>query len=77
MNGPADRRRSANPNRPGRAGREFAGAGTIAQDQASSVVFGMPKVAIEMDAAQQILALSQVAQGALGALLRPRGGRGV
>jgi two-component system chemotaxis response regulator CheB len=53
-----------------------AGAWTIAQDEASSVVFGMPKVAIEMGAAQQILALSQVAQGALGALSRnPRNGK--
>jgi two-component system chemotaxis response regulator CheB len=54
-----------------------AGAWTIAQDEASSTVFGMPKVAIEMGAAQQILALSQVAQGVLGALMRPHNGRGV
>jgi two-component system chemotaxis response regulator CheB len=52
-----------------------AGAWTIAQDEASSVVFGMPKVAIEMGAAQQILALPQVAQGALGALMRTRGAK--
>ena len=47
-----------------------AGAWTIAQDEASSVVFGMPKVAIDLGAAQQILALPQVAAGALSALLR-------
>lgn len=34
---------------------------TIAQDEASSVVFGMPKVAIEMDAAQKIVSLDQFA----------------
>ena len=38
-----------------------AGARTIAQSQESCTVFGMPKVAIEMDAAEQVLDLSQVA----------------
>jgi two-component system chemotaxis response regulator CheB len=52
-----------------------AGAWTIAQDEASSVVFGMPKVAIEMGAAQQILPLSQMASGAMSALTRHRNGK--
>jgi two-component system chemotaxis response regulator CheB len=54
-----------------------AGAWTIAQDEASSVVFGMPKVAIELGAAQQILPLPQVAAGALTALTQKRSGKGV
>jgi two-component system chemotaxis response regulator CheB len=38
------------------------GATTIAQDEASSVVFGMPKAAIERKAAQQVLPLDRMAQ---------------
>jgi chemotaxis response regulator CheB len=34
---------------------------TIAQDQASSAVYGMPKAAAELDAATQILALDKIA----------------
>lgn len=34
-----------------------AGAYTIAQDEASSVVFGMPKIAIELGAAEKVLPL--------------------
>jgi len=41
-----------------------AGAHTIAQDEASCVVFGMPKEAIKLGAAVEILPLSQIA-GAL------------
>jgi two-component system chemotaxis response regulator CheB len=37
-----------------------AGAGTIAQDEASCVVFGMPKEAIQMGAVDKILPLSQI-----------------
>lgn len=37
------------------------GANTIAQDEASSVVFGMPRVAIEKGAAGRVLPLSQMA----------------
>ncbi|MDH3998611.1 MAG: chemotaxis response regulator protein-glutamate methylesterase, partial [Desulfuromonadales bacterium] len=38
------------------------GAHTIAQDEASCAVFGMPKVAIERDGASQVLALEQIPQ---------------
>jgi len=47
-----------------------AGARTIAQDESSCVVFGMPKVAIEMGAAEQILPLSHIAAGILAAARR-------
>jgi two-component system chemotaxis response regulator CheB len=42
-----------------------AGARTLAQDEASCVVFGMPKVAIDMGAAEQILPLGRLAPVAL------------
>jgi two-component system chemotaxis response regulator CheB len=42
-----------------------AGAATIAQDEASCVVFGMPREAILLGAAEQVLALGNVAQGIL------------
>lgn len=38
-----------------------AGATTIAQDEASSIVFGMPGEAIRLDAASRILPLDQIA----------------
>jgi len=44
-----------------------AGALTVAQDEASSVVFGMPREAIRMGAAKRVLALDQIA-GALAAV---------
>jgi two-component system chemotaxis response regulator CheB len=37
-----------------------AGARTIAQDEASCVVFGMPREAIRLEAADQIISLSQI-----------------
>ncbi|HEX6733644.1 MAG TPA: chemotaxis protein CheB, partial [Azonexus sp.] len=37
-----------------------AGARTIAQDEASCVVFGMPKEAIKLGAADQVMALDQI-----------------
>ena len=37
-----------------------AGQYTIAQDQASSAVYGMPRAAADLDAAQQILALDHI-----------------
>ena len=39
-----------------------AGAYTIAQDEASSIVFGMPKEAIAMGAASEVLALQKIAK---------------
>ncbi len=38
------------------------GAHTFAQDQDSCKVFGMPRVAIEMDAVEEVLSLDQIAQ---------------
>ena len=38
-----------------------AGARTVAQDEASCVVFGMPREAIRIGAAQRILPLDQIA----------------
>ncbi len=38
-----------------------AGALTLAQDEATSVIFGMPREAIQIGAAQQVLALDQIA----------------
>lgn len=46
-----------------------AGHATVAQDQASSAVYGMPRAAADIDAAQQILSLEQIAR-----LLRSRAG---
>ena len=43
-----------------------AGAGTIAQDEESCVVFGMPKKAIELDAIDRVLPLKAIA----GAVMR-------
>jgi two-component system chemotaxis response regulator CheB len=42
-----------------------AGAATIAQDEASSVVFGMPREAIELEAAQQVVGLGEIASAIL------------
>ncbi|HEY5277756.1 MAG TPA: chemotaxis-specific protein-glutamate methyltransferase CheB [Coriobacteriia bacterium] len=46
-----------------------AGGRTIAQDEATSVVFGMPREAILLGAAEQVLSLEKIAP-ALGALAR-------
>ena len=43
-----------------------AGARTIAQDEATCVVFGMPKEAIARGAAEQVLPLDQIAAASLG-----------
>ncbi len=42
----------------------LASARTIAQDEATSVVFGMPRVAIERGAAEVVLPLNQIASAA-------------
>jgi two-component system chemotaxis response regulator CheB len=42
-----------------------AGARTLAQDEESCVVFGMPKVAVDLDAADEVLPLSRLAGAAL------------
>ncbi len=42
-----------------------AGAATIAQDEASCVVFGMPKEAIRMGGAQRVLALNELPRSLL------------
>ncbi len=47
-----------------------SGAATIAQDEASCVVFGMPRAAIALGAAQEVLPLEQIA-GRLFARERP------
>ncbi len=56
---------------------EIAAAGgfTIAQDEASSVVYGMPREAVALGAARQVLALEQIAP-ALAVLASNRGGVG-
>jgi two-component system chemotaxis response regulator CheB len=45
----------------GMASIAAAGGITIAQDEASSVVYGMPKVAVELGAVQHILPREQIA----------------
>ncbi len=51
-----------------------AGAYTIAQDEASSVVYGMPKVAASLGAVDQVLPLDRIADGVL-AHISGRGSR--
>jgi two-component system chemotaxis response regulator CheB len=50
-----------------------AGADTIAQDEASCVVFGMPREAIALGAAGRVLPLSAIADAILGARTRAFG----
>jgi two-component system chemotaxis response regulator CheB len=50
-----------------------SGGQTIAQDEASSVVFGMPREAIALDAAQVVAPLAEVA-GTLCLMARRRRG---
>jgi chemotaxis response regulator CheB len=47
-----------------------AGWKTIAQDEETSVVWGMPKAAAELGAAEQVLPLSRVAQAIEGLLFQ-------
>lgn len=48
-----------------------AGAYTAAQDKASSVVFGMPAVALKTGAAEEVVGLQDIAQWIRHAVLRP------
>ncbi len=45
-----------------------AGWHTIAQDRKSSVVYGMPKAAVELDAAVEILPIDKIGSAILGKL---------
>ncbi len=47
-----------------------SGARTIAQDEASCVVFGMPREAIELNAAEQVLPLRSISEAMLAAAAR-------
>ncbi|AJF05367.1 chemotaxis-specific protein-glutamate methyltransferase CheB [Geoalkalibacter subterraneus] len=55
----------------GMAALKLAGAVTLAQDEASCVVFGMPKAAIALGGVQQTLALHDIPR-ALGRLLKQK-----
>jgi len=48
-----------------------SGKTTIAQDEASSAVYGMPKAAAELGAAQKILALDSISHALLGRMTGP------
>jgi two-component system chemotaxis response regulator CheB len=48
-----------------------AGAHTIAQDEASCVVFGMPREAIALGAAERVVALHSIPDAILNAAARP------
>jgi two-component system chemotaxis response regulator CheB len=52
-----------------------AGAPTIAQDEATSVVFGLPKEAIDRGAVDVVLPLSRIAAGILQRVPNPTAGR--
>ena len=54
----------------GLAALREAGATTIAQDEATSLVYGMPRAAWELGAVEKLLPLSEIAQAALGATRR-------
>jgi two-component system chemotaxis response regulator CheB len=49
-----------------------AGARTLAQDEETCVVFGMPKVAVDLGAADEVLPLSRLAGAALAGAVRGR-----
>lgn len=51
-----------------------SGGQTIAQDETSSTVFGMPREAISLDAAQIVAPLAKVAETLCRMARRPRGG---
>ena len=47
-----------------------AGAYTIAQDEATCVVYGMPREAVKLEAAVDVLPLDRIADALLGSLRR-------
>jgi two-component system chemotaxis response regulator CheB len=49
---------------------KHAGAPTIAQDEASCVVFGMPREAIRLGAADRVVSLSGIASAILAQAVR-------
>lgn len=51
---------------------KHAGARTIAQDEASCVVFGMPKEAIRLGAAEQVAPLNRIPSVIAGFMSRAR-----
>lgn len=53
-----------------------AGGRTIAQDEATSVVFGMPREAILLGAAEQVLPLEGIVPALLALSTEPKGRRG-
>ena len=52
-----------------------AGAGTVAQDEASSVVWGMPGAAVKLGAAQHVMPLGRIANEVLAFVADPPGER--
>lgn len=58
----------------GLLGIRKAGGTTLAQDEASSIVWGMPAAAAELGAAERILPLSDMAEAILSAASRPATG---
>ena len=50
-----------------------AGARTLAEDEESCVVFGMPQAAIKLGAAEQVVPLPRMAQAILDALSQTAG----
>ena len=48
-----------------------SGHHTIAQDQASCAVYGMPKAAVQLEAAAEVLSLDQIGLGLRSSGLRP------
>lgn len=50
-----------------------AGGRTIAQDEATSVVFGMPRAAIELNAAEQVVPLPRIAEAIVSAVAAQAG----
>ena len=52
-----------------------AGGATIAQDEATSAVFGMPQAAVRLGAARRVLPLDEIGDAVMSALSKPVAGR--